>query len=723
MTDSWIVEPSGGGPPADLLPPENSSFVCLASAGKWRAVCCCNDDGRYHLVVWNPVNQEKQAILDTSAWNAMDDPLIRIAAPQNGKAAWVYAIVGRNIWAWKLGENSFTGLRAPLPPETSRDVWQDLEEPPSPFSAFTAEWAYQTSPILLLGTASGLVISVKQTHIPPSFKAYKVDVPRSRFSIFQHRPPCDCIASLVLSNKESSFVSICTSGKRLDHWKQTDGPSGPVFTLENSAEKEASLFNLVDQNFRGSSDPFFHMEKVLHAQSRGGKLFALTLCKHVSEKYALYWVYLQDLAFQGLFPVDCFAHPERVKVLDHVVASNGNPCAILTADPSDPAIMATLRVDQGSVLYCSLEHDASPLLGSCSLDSATHGVLFLDSKFTECRARLLTPEGQHIPSSKWPVDAEERLFNTYNRRFQFQDIQGIIFPQLNDADLESCIIACAKRIQGEVPDNPMGRHVAYIEFLQDEGLYKILSLYGKWSLVAIGQEICAYQAIRDNPRRMESILNELRPSGLAEGLAKMQRMVSRPKTHADITGSWLYYLKTAIGSAMSYRETHCTRSLSESTKPSYDVAGNLIPITPSLLPIPIWTSHMQDILLNQVHLWKDTNCAAVSASDMQDIFQYTLQALSDSYRSDPSQKGKYVDAQKTIFELAHETGKFDEWLFQLCLAHGYFHGLCEITGTYVPGTFDLVSLSGTVGPDIESDETLERYIIKWFAGKSRSIRK
>ena len=111
---------------------------------------------------------------------------------------------------------------------------------------------------------------------------------------------------------------------------------------------------------------------------------------------------------------------------------------------------------------------------------------------------------------------------TFWESYQHLDRAIIVLPpsleRAEKSDLESAIWKLGLELQkdmtaghgsGTSSNLVMTRHLAYVDFLQRAGMYRSLMALTKWHLMAIGQEIAAFQAVlvsqrHKNMERMKS---------------------------------------------------------------------------------------------------------------------------------------------------------------------------------------------------------------------------
>eukprot|EP00527_Entomoneis_sp_CCMP2396_P003172 CAMPEP_0198140850 /NCGR_PEP_ID=MMETSP1443-20131203/3935_1 /TAXON_ID=186043 /ORGANISM="Entomoneis sp., Strain CCMP2396" /LENGTH=550 /DNA_ID=CAMNT_0043803387 /DNA_START=1 /DNA_END=1656 /DNA_ORIENTATION=+ len=284
-------------------------------------------------------------------------------------------------------------------------------------------------------------------------------------------------------------------------------------------------------------------------------------------------------------------------------------------------------------------------------------------------------------------------------------------------------------------------------------MYRSLMPLTKWHLMAIGQEIAAFQAVvasydnnnnnnRHQHERMQSYLSSVTPFGMAIWLEGVQSAIyssSPPDEEAhQVFCDWL---KRALAAAMNFRSERCTVH--------YEIASTAKP--PSANIVPVWTSKaiMQKVLHKQLAHWNErlnqsstgggdsgsgssSNRGSSShvlkdvGSEMEVVVTAALRSYGDLYVANPtdSTKMNYHRMQALAIQLMRKVfgQDRDAVVWSLSKEHKYFWGLCQIAHDHRKevGEFDLIPLFSKFATDAElnSGLTFGKYVIKWHIDRN-----
>jgi len=228
--------------------------------------------------------------------------------------------------------------------------------------------------------------------------------------------------------------------------------------------------------------------------------------------------------------------------------------------------------------------------------------------------------------------------------------------------------------------NLLDWHSAYINMLQQTGLYRSLSQFGRWKLLGLGQQVAVYQALvlqhRKNktPTAWENSCYSLLTSAdhVASWLLDIQ--ISGERMYDDEQrAQYVDWLVLVMTEATAYRE--------ERAATIYDISvADGTPRVRNPEDAPLFTSCPQTraVLRNQIDDWKQNNRSAGTASTdtVETIVKVALQSFGDTYNACPTNETQlaYAQMQKDAIALIAN----DKLAFSLSLEHAYFEGLCEL---------------------------------------------
>ena len=357
------------------------------------------------------------------------------------------------------------------------------------------------------------------------------------------------------------------------------------------------------------------------------------------------------------------------------------------------------------------------------------------------------------------------LRSTFWESYQYPDRAITLPPSIARAeksDLERAIVKLGLELQKDaagssastslaLSNSVLPRHLAFLEFLQQASIYRGLMLLTKWHLMAIGQEIAAFQAVVScaastmsssssnaarvyTTGRMESFLESLTPYGMAVWLEGVQSAVilqnQGSEDEQELFGTWLEH---ALSASLNYRKDRCTLV--------YDIATTAKPPrVEGSASVAIWTSKpmLQRVLHRQLTFWNDRN-AECSPTQLEVVVTAALRSYCDSYLSTPCETTKvsYAKNQYLAINLLRKmSGRQDALAWSLSKEHAYFWGLCQIAHEHrndggacqqrgstvntatAPTTADDFSLAplftrfGQVS-DMGTGMSFGKYVIKW----------
>ena len=285
----------------------------------------------------------------------------------------------------------------------------------------------------------------------------------------------------------------------------------------------------------------------------------------------------------------------------------------------------------------------------------------------------------------------------------------------------------------------LSRHLFLVEFLQRAGLYRSLMPGTKWRLMAMGQEIAAYQAVLNSASmtvgHMEMFLESLTPHEMAKWLGGVQSHVilARPEGedqqqqqhhHQDEESKMVFctWLEQALSAALNFRTERCTVT--------YDIASTAKPPRVDRLDgagVPIWTSQygLSQVLGRQLNYWNNQyRPETATQHQVEVVAKAGLACFRDIYLACPSEANKvgYAEMMSRAIEVLRKVcGKErDGVAWSLCMDHAYFWGLCEIARQHrnergsdfqLPPLVNKFHSNGVV--DIATDMSFSQYMLKW----------
>ncbi|KAL7571873.1 hypothetical protein ACA910_002945 [Epithemia clementina (nom. ined.)] len=370
--------------------------------------------------------------------------------------------------------------------------------------------------------------------------------------------------------------------------------------------------------------------------------------------------------------------------------------------------------------------------------------------------RMRQQQRQPMSSSRKISLLLNHLRSTFWESYQYPDSVIALPPSIQNADksdLEMAIIKLGLELQkdtlGSSSNNSnsnmvLARHLALLEFLQRAGMYRSLMPLTKWHLLAIGQEIAAYQAVvaaasasaSSSPMstsfgRMTTFLESVTPYGMALWLEGVQSAVVLQKEQEEgggvgsgereqeIFASWL---ERALSAALGFRQERCTLT--------YDIASNAKPPrVERSSSVPVWTSKplMQKVLLRQLTHWKEYSGSSrsilASTNQLEVVATAALRSFRDSFLATPCETTKvgYAKMQSLAVNLLRRVSgpERDAFAWSLCKEHAYFWGLCQMAHEHRKerGTeFTLMPLFKKFDAsvcDLGTDMSFGKYVIKW----------
>jgi hypothetical protein len=690
---------------------------------------------------------------------------------------------------WKL---SITDLSKPLAPPAKFVLFMDLAEhervtaltvhwkPPQPNHQQQQNQQQQASPMIVVGTDQGRVVWVVQTHVPIALHAQTADpnsMSNSTLSTglnvlsrlwtsvqYPDQAPITAVLPVPCCTAKE-FWTVSCSGK-IAHWKVTPSQAHKAFF---QAQEKLQLLGALKEHLHltgstGSTPDVYDLQVQRAAlQSNGSAMHVLVLTSHADDESRLYWIRLTvdtsddnnsnncRLELQDAVWLNRFVSPESVDVAGWLVADNGVAYGAFIQDPSLPAIVMALDVDepaQTAEVDLPVDSVQSVLKGTLTKDVVTHGCSVLTESGMGLRVRLVRTDhaatggsgvaaGASSSSSRGMTNSSSsnpaavttlttHLRSVFWEFYQNPDRNTRLPPSLaaaTSADLEQAVMAVAVLLKdkGDVSSmqNPTEWHMAFINLLQQQGLYRSLSVNCRWFLLGIGQELAVFwwlgSSMSKKTEWQQEQLGMLLPQNTAEWLERVQTSVLAEGGGEDRQEEWVHWLCTALDSATQFREEHASFT--------YDVSSEHPPLSlKGDATVPVWTSRpaMQRVLQRQLLHWKASPVTARTSS-VETVVQVALQSFGDSYAANPETK----DSFKTVLKLAIPFLRSakgldnDQLAFSLSKTYNSFSGLCQIALDHEKMNDKAeYSLDDFFQPlakkrDVETNMLFGEFVLKW----------
>jgi hypothetical protein len=775
----WSVDCVSCLPEAIILESSDSTYCVGASQSRWHCLGLqkSNDadvDSDYSFHLWftppwaTTFKDQKHQIpslkLSHPKLQGRSPPLLALQVPPQAPNS-VYVYIANpdtgDLLLWEIHQKELAAKSVASAASVSVPLLENDEK----LSCLNVSWKY-TAFYLLLGTSKGRVFWVQQTPIPVALHVQPVRAEQRTGGLFARllassteddyglqntaaSPRSPIVVTVPLERDDNDddltggrqFVAVPQNG-RLQVWTVTPTDSHKVL-FKPPKVVEVSGF------LEGQK-----VSNVLQATWNAGHLhlLVLTILQEQEGSSRLYWIRLgDDFTVQALVWLNRFPDPARqVHVAGLCVADNGVACAILTVhrDANLPirlgsgassrtttrthTTLAVALQDDNTLqeLDIFLEGSVPMILpGTLTNDCQTHGTTAWDASGIALRVRLhdatpiSTPTTGRSHNSSSVHTLTQHLRATFWDAYTHPDKTIQLPPSLSTAgtaDLEQAILAVATALQnkGEASsrEHPLEWHFALVDLLQQTGIYRSISSMCRWKLLAIGQEVSVFWALcSTTPKTIweKEQLSRLTPGDVAEWLEGIQE--SSENEHQQAI--FLQWFCRAVEDALSFRE--------DNASPRYDLSANQLPPVESESDIPVWTSHpsLQSIWEKQLEDWK-YNSSTASHTVAESVVASWLQACGDGYASCPNAdtKAKYSTAQKEAFDLLRKVNgwKKDQFLFELCVAHRFFGGLCQIAlyheerGDRASFPLEPLLVQLAEEQDVGSNMTFGAFVLKWF---------
>eukprot|EP00547_Thalassionema_nitzschioides_P002789 CAMPEP_0194218084 /NCGR_PEP_ID=MMETSP0156-20130528/22972_1 /TAXON_ID=33649 /ORGANISM="Thalassionema nitzschioides, Strain L26-B" /LENGTH=953 /DNA_ID=CAMNT_0038947319 /DNA_START=6 /DNA_END=2867 /DNA_ORIENTATION=- len=460
------------------------------------------------------------------------------------------------------------------------------------------------------------------------------------------------------SGRKSSIQQLLSNDKiysvtqdgLVEEW--TDGTCVGIANLSELLSEKLKVSN-VGVNVLKSSCNLGHDLDVIFKASlpQGSRIYWIRL--HLQST-----IELQQVQWLNRFHDD-------VECIGLITSENGMAYASFEYDAEQwPVTVVSLSSEPANMVHeVDLPMHEAPSIVGLSKDVETHGAILVTSTGLQIRARWmhLQQSGTRADPSSANQETSFVLANHLRQAFwQYYQTQQIkLSPSwceaTNNSELEyeKAILLTGRQLQEDGDSssskNPLEWHLAFIKMIHKTGLYKNVSGPSRWKLLAIGQEISVHNLVLQS-----NLLNsdDLPPFGLAAKLAKLQEHILN---HAP-SSEWTLLLGNILKKAKEYREKHHVDS--------YDVLSD---------PRNLWTHQLRDVLRKQLEQQPQIMRNACQKEALGQIIQAALEVHQEN------RSKQYAQVKSLGFQLTRSQLQDDVMALNLCVAHAYYEGLCQLS--------------------------------------------
>lgn len=675
---------------------EDSYYITGAARSRWHCIVLPTELRVWYAPPKATLGDQKLSIPTLSLLHpklSFDKSIVKLHIdPQSPRTAFLYAVNKDNgdLLVWQLDARSFTQRQHPA-------TFTSIPIPEGDFIT-TFHAAAGQAPRLWLGTSQGHVYWITQTTIPMSVHAQLVQEEKksSFFPLWTSpasSPPSEAVVA-VCPCTDKTFLSVFADGSVFE-WTMNSTESQRVLFESRELLRLLPIY----QTQANAAD--VSMLKVIQAAYQGKSLHMLFLAMSDKEHSRLYWARFADGELQVMQWLNRFVDPAQEAQVAGLEVAENNIAYTVVSTHVDPG-QVRLGVGQAgrSTVVLALSGDrvheldvqvpgtvATFLPDTLTKDWVKYGIIIWDASGIGLRFALRDETTQQSPSAVNQVQVhtlQMHLKAAFWENYTHPDQIPRLPPSLLNAsasDLEQAILSFSRQLLLEKrdiitsPSRPVELHLALVEFLQQTTRYRDLSAICRWQLLAMGQEANALKVIasRHSVGWERDQIAELKTDGVAVWLEELQELCLNGGGQ-DRQESFLQWCCDGIDAALSFREEHAHAT--------YDIPPNQLPTVDSLDKVPVWTSHpsLQNVLKRQVLFWGSHSVASVTVA--QSVVQFWLQTCLDNLVAYPSEETRstYTIALKETFSLLRRISswKKDLFLFELCLAHVYIDGICEI---------------------------------------------
>jgi hypothetical protein len=336
--------------------------------------------------------------------------------------------------------------------------------------------------------------------------------------------------------------------------------------------------------------------------------------------------------------------------------------------------------------------------------------------------------------------------------------------EANSVDLEEAVFAVATQLHvqessdttgtgwesAKLQSNRLEWHLAFIHWLRRGGIYRSLTTFAKWKLLALGQEVAAFLELA-TPTVLSSnwVKEQYADLSLSKGIAvwlqdSLELVLNEGDFDLDHYQTWCGWFSTVLATATTYREERAT--------PTYDITlankppliGPTDEVGSKSARIP-WTSHaaLQEVFSRLFLHWRHSQQKSVHLLPPQTvevICKSALESFADSASSvgTPRVTEKYAEIKALSIPLlrglyprtqgmssSRSGGPGDKLAYKLAVKHDYYDGICQIAHDHENSSdktnFRLEPLlqSATQCQSIDHSTgfTFAQFVLHWHAEK------
>ena len=377
----------------------------------------------------------------------------------------------------------------------------------------------------------------------------------------------------------------------------------------------------------------------------------------------------------------------------------------------------------------------SVVQGSFQADYTTHGVTFASQGGKWLRVECLAVQDAATTEIYLTRTDQERLlvsllhhltstFQAYERGFSADQAIFIELPPSFKSPEAATVLdlVVAKLAVQHLPVDGMSgdlnKHVIYMDFLRQAGLYRSLRLHTKCQMLTIGEEISA--SLHVPFEELEEPFAWPESGGLMQWMERYQSNQVFHNPTPEKLQAWTAMLAQALKAARLYREDHA------------DSVGNLTGIEAHVkkasdIPFFLCNLALQRTLTSFVNFQIRQNEASqfVLTTDMEEILHAVLDSFEMSSRVLPNSleiRTAYTRMQAEVFTLFCSTEEKKDLAWLLSVKHRYFAGLCQLAKEYEkePDTqFQLQTLFKELESkkDVETGLPFASFVLKWHVDR------
>ena len=693
-----------------------------------------------HLTIYIPD-------LDIRNDSSTASPLVGLAPTQDGESVHLYAANPTSGWLI-LRKISRMDLRSKLavPQKYTAKIRIPLDRPHDSGAATSdterlSSLTASADGYVVVGTSTGNLFWVTHTSVPPALHAQKVAVKKGLLDyIFSYSSSgSSSVIKCLLPMSPKEFVSISVEGAAVKWKVTTTVAAGHHVTFDHTWLGSISS---------GESSLDFDQAKVLYATLSADKQSIHWIVRgnncerdESDESSRLYWIETKfsngTLAVERSHWLSRFAVPDLVEIVGLAASSNGNTYGAFSHGGAVTVMILLKDCNIIQELDLPVSHIPSLLPNIFFNDVVTHGCSTIASSGIGIRVRYqpqlrdavnsrMGTAGQSFSNISSPSEVQKlasHLRSAFWESYKDPDLMDSRMPpslsQAEPADLEEAVVSICRELQykgdaSSSSQNPLEWHRALIKLLQEGGLYRSLSVAGRWKLVSIGQELAVFFSLLQNVSKKKGSweqeqLSSLKSHEICDWLLQIQS--DQVEGGWEFAGPWSKLLCLCLEAATSYREEWATTF--------YDVMSE----RPPRDEVCLWTSHrsLQAVLLQQIEYWKVNPSARADQNAIETVVKAALLSYSESFsrRGRDETTKEYCKIKSLAIPLLRSVNRGDDDLaFELSTEHCYFEGLCKIAVEHEKKwdskSYSLDPLFATLeGTDPETGFTFAQFVLQW----------